>query len=109
MRESPITPWGADSDLIKTSTTTSPPPSYSLPSLACQKMVRFFQVYISPIDGPRSHYHPTSSQYTLEAIRRYGVFTGIALGCDRLMRENKEKWVYPLVELDDIRKVDLVR
>jgi putative component of membrane protein insertase Oxa1/YidC/SpoIIIJ protein YidD len=57
-------------------------------------MIRFHQEIISPCDGPRSHYIPSSSQYTLEAMRRYGYFTGLAMGCDRLMRENKEEWVY---------------
>jgi hypothetical protein len=49
---------------------------------------------ISPADGPRSHFIPSSSQYTLDAMRKYGFFNGFILGCDRLMRENKEEWVY---------------
>ena len=73
-------------------------------------MIRFFQVYISPIDGPRSSFCPTSSQYTLEAIEKYGVFRGIAMGCDRLMRENKELWVYDIAKEDEFgRKLDPVR
>ncbi len=73
-------------------------------------MILFFQHSISPIDGPRSHFFPTSSQYTLDAIRKYGVFKGIALGCDRLMRENGERWVYPLQErYGHVRKIDPVK
>ncbi len=74
-------------------------------------MIRFFQVYISPIDGPRSSYAPTSSQYTLEAIQKHGVFKGIAMGCDRLMRENGEVWMYDTIRTDEglERKVDPVR
>jgi uncharacterized protein len=57
-------------------------------------MIGFHQEVISPCDGPRSHYIPSSSQYALEAIRTYGFFQGVAMGCDRLMRENKDPWVY---------------
>ena len=49
---------------------------------------------ISPADGPRSHFIPSSSQYTYDAISRYGFFKGFILGCDRLMRENNDPWVY---------------
>jgi putative component of membrane protein insertase Oxa1/YidC/SpoIIIJ protein YidD len=49
---------------------------------------------ISPADGPRSHFIPSSSQYTLDAINRYGLLSGISMGCDRLMRENEDPWVY---------------
>jgi uncharacterized protein len=95
--ESGLEPWGADQDLsyinqaAKNTNTLTP---YSLPSKTCQGMIRFFQTKISPVDGPRSHYIPSSSQYTLTAIQRHGVLKGIALGCDRLMRENSEPWVY---------------
>jgi len=57
-------------------------------------LIWIHQNFISEADGPRSHYIPSSSQYTLEAIRKYGFFKGWILGCDRLMRENKDDWVY---------------
>lgn len=68
----------------------------------CKKMICFFQKYISPIDGPRSSFVPSSSQYTLEAIEQYGVVFGIMLGCDRLMRENKEIWIYETTDRNGI-------
>lgn len=87
-------PWGKDADLV------NPPcvaPQVSDPSLLARfgiKAIRFHQVVISPADGPRSHFIPSSSQYALDAMRKYGFFTGVTMGCDRLMRENNEKWVY---------------
>lgn len=57
-------------------------------------MICFHQEVISPADGPRSHFIPSSSQYTLDAMRKYGFFQGVSMGCDRLMRENKDPWVY---------------
>ncbi len=59
-----------------------------------EKIITFHQEVISPADGPRSHYIPSSSQYMLDAIRKYGFFSGYPMGCDRLMRENNDPWVY---------------
>lgn len=88
--------WGADKDLAFCKKQTPPVQKIKLSPAqkTCRSMIKFFQVYISPIDGPRSSFYPTSSQYALEAIEKYGVLTGIALGCDRLLRENGELWVY---------------
>lgn len=107
--EDPINPWGADNELVSSSlnsTTIILKPS----QVVCQKMILFFQNHISPIDGPRSSFYPTSSQYTLEAIMKYGALKGIALGCDRLMRENKDWWIYETKLMHGIdRKLDPVR
>lgn len=80
---------------------------YTISQRACRKMIHFFQNYISEIDGPRSSFYPTSSQYALDSICQFGVLKGIAMGCDRLMRENKEEWVYEHTQKYGIdRKVD---
>ncbi|MCH9611140.1 MAG: putative membrane protein insertion efficiency factor [Chlamydiales bacterium] len=108
--ESATEPWGPDSELLHQS--SQPAIKKSLPKRACIACIHFFQDYISPIDGPRSSFYPTSSQYALEAIERYGVFTGIALGCDRLMRENGEDWVYEVIDRHEdgnLRKYNPVR
>ena len=57
-------------------------------------LIQFHQDVISPADGPRSHFFPSSSQYTLEAMRKYGFYKGFLMGCDRLQRENNQDWVY---------------
>ena len=91
-------PWGKDADLVHTC------PRFlkddSSPTWLAQigeKMIRFHQEVISPADGPRSHFIPSSSQYTLDAMRKYGFFQGYVMGCDRLMRENNDPWVYQKV------------
>ena len=92
-------PWGQDSDL------KAPPPKEKMisPSLATRiadLVIRFHQDIISPVDGPRSHYRPTSSRYMQLAMQRYGFVKGFIMGCDRLLRENDEDWVYRKVEID---------
>src|SRR5437868_3524026 len=74
-------PWGKDSDLAY----YKPQPHF----IPCQKkqytpilsdfaeiMISFHQNVISPADGPRSHFLPSSSQYARDAIRKYGFFKG---------------------------------
>lgn len=105
-------PWGSDSELAHISRKPRSElllQKQSVGQKSCRSLIRFFQVYISPIDGPRSSFYPTSSQYALEAIQKYGVFAGIAMGCDRLMRENGEFWVYERTNKYGIeRKLDPV-
>jgi uncharacterized protein len=90
-------PWGKDADLArkpKTKVCETPSQPPSLLARFGKRAIRFHQEVISPADGPRSHFIPSSSQYTLEAMSKYGFFQGYLMGCDRLMRENEEEWVY---------------
>jgi putative membrane protein insertion efficiency factor len=48
--------------------------------------VRFFQKWISPIDGPRCRFSPTCSQFGYEAVHEYGSLWGVVMTADRLMR-----------------------
>ncbi len=89
-------PWGKDADLAQTYQERDPVKRCPTPILGqvSEALVRFHQQVISPCDGPRSHFRPSSSQYAIEAIRKYGFTTGFGMGCDRLMRENSDEWVY---------------
>lgn len=88
-------PWGIDADLANPCTYQECPKKCSSPlKKFAEIMISFHQEVISPADGPRSHFMPSSSQYALDAIRKYGFFQGVSMGCDRLMRENKDPWVY---------------
>jgi len=108
--ESAHEPWGIDKRLTEKKQILAPVAIKSgLAQKACSASIHFFQNYISPIDGPRSTFYPTSSEYTRLMIMRHGALRGIALGCDRLMRENNEDWVYRLVNKHGVlRKDDLV-
>lgn len=92
-------PWGKDADLVQQKChAPCVNPSSSWLAKIGKKAIRFHQVVISPADGPRSHFIPSSSQYTLEAMQRHGFFKGWIMGCDRLMRENEDPWVYQTIK-----------
>ena len=48
--------------------------------------IRFYQRRISPLTGPTCRFHPTCSQYTLEAVQKYGSLKGSWLGLRRIFR-----------------------
>src|SRR4051812_47258283 len=94
-------PWGKDTDLIYTTAQqASTPPKNSLLVRAAHQIIRFHQNVLSPVDGPRSHFRPSSSQYMLLAMQKHGFVEGFVLGCDRLLRENHTPWVYRTIEED---------
>ncbi|MCQ2203626.1 MAG: membrane protein insertion efficiency factor YidD [Bacteroidales bacterium] len=49
-------------------------------------MIRIYQKYISPLTPPACRYTPTCSQYTLEALKKYGPLKGLWLGIKRICR-----------------------
>ena len=49
-------------------------------------MVRLYQQILSPLLPPSCRYRPTCSQYTLIALRRYGLIKGGWLGLKRISR-----------------------
>lgn len=48
--------------------------------------IRWYQRAISPLLPPSCRYRPTCSQYTLTAVRRYGLIRGSWLGLKRILR-----------------------
>ena len=49
-------------------------------------LIRFYQRFISPLTPPACRFTPTCSQYTLEAIQKYGALKGTWLGIKRICR-----------------------
>ncbi|MGF1726490.1 membrane protein insertion efficiency factor YidD [Photobacterium nomapromontoriensis] len=49
-------------------------------------LVRFYQLAISPLIGPRCRYTPTCSQYAIEAIKAHGAIKGGWFAAKRLLR-----------------------
>ena len=92
-------PWGTDSDL-KVARVIQEAPNLSIAAQIADAIIRFHQEVISPVDGPRSKFRPTSSRYMQLAVQRYGFFKGVVMGFDRLLRENDEEWVYRTIVID---------
>jgi len=49
-------------------------------------LIRAYQRYISPGLPARCRFSPSCSQYTLEAVERYGLLKGSWLGLRRLIK-----------------------
>ena len=50
--------------------------------------IKLYQRVISPALPARCKYHPSCSQYAVQAVRRYGVLRGLVLAAWRLLRCN---------------------
>ncbi|MBG9376069.1 membrane protein insertion efficiency factor YidD [Panacibacter sp. DH6] len=51
-------------------------------------LIRFYQLVISPVIGPKCRFTPTCSQYGLEAFKKYGLLKGFWLTIKRIARCN---------------------
>ena len=54
------------------------------------KIIIFFitsyQKYISPLKPPTCRFYPTCSEYSVQALRRFGLLKGLQLSIMRIMR-----------------------
>jgi hypothetical protein len=51
-------------------------------------LIRLYQKYISSNTSRSCRFYPTCSQYTIEAINKYGLLKGSILGIKRIIRCN---------------------
>lgn len=49
-------------------------------------LVRFYQLFISPLLGPRCRFYPSCSHYTIEALKKHGLVYGGWLAIRRIGR-----------------------
>ncbi len=49
-------------------------------------LIRFYKSFLSPMLPPSCIYQPTCSQYTYEAIEKYGLLRGSWMGVLRILR-----------------------
>jgi putative membrane protein insertion efficiency factor len=57
-----------------------------LPQLVALGLIRFYQVGISPLFGRQCRFYPTCSDYSRQAIERYGLARGGTLAIKRIIR-----------------------
>lgn len=51
-------------------------------------LIWLYQRWVSPLFPNTCRYHPSCSQYTYEAIEKYGLLKGFRLGAWRILRCN---------------------
>lgn len=49
-------------------------------------IIKFYQKYISPIKGKTCRFYPTCSQYSVEALGKYGFLKGSYLSIKRILK-----------------------
>lgn len=49
-------------------------------------LIRGYQLLLSPYVGSACRFHPTCSQYAMDALRHHGTARGLALAVRRLMK-----------------------
>ncbi len=54
--------------------------------LLLRGLIRGYQLFISPLLGPRCRFYPTCSHYALEALDTHGVLKGAWLALRRILR-----------------------
>ncbi|MDQ7055378.1 MAG: membrane protein insertion efficiency factor YidD [Persephonella sp.] len=52
------------------------------------RLLKLYQKFISPLYPASCRYYPTCSQYSVEAVEKYGVFKGILKSLWRILRCN---------------------
>ena len=57
-----------------------------LPGAAARGLVRLYQILLSPFIGNQCRFHPSCSNYALEAIEQHGALRGCWLAVCRLGR-----------------------
>src|SRR3954454_13390171 len=57
-----------------------------LPVLTVRSVVRVYQLFVSPLLGPRCRFYPSCSAYALTAVQRHGALRGSWLAVRRLAR-----------------------
>lgn len=48
--------------------------------------IKFYRKFISPLKRPSCRFYPTCSQYTLEAVEKYGALKGGFMGIKRILK-----------------------
>lgn len=50
--------------------------------------IKLYQKTVSPLTGQRCKYHPSCSEYAVQAITKFGILRGLVLAGWRLLRCN---------------------
>jgi len=49
-------------------------------------IIKIYRKYVSPLKRPSCRFYPTCSQYSMEAIEKYGALKGTLISIKRIIR-----------------------
>ena len=49
-------------------------------------IIKAYQITLSPLLGSNCRFHPTCSEYTIQAVKEHGVYRGLILGVKRISK-----------------------
>lgn len=49
-------------------------------------IIKTYQITLSPLIGSNCRFHPTCSEYTIQAVNEHGVYRGLILGVKRISK-----------------------
>jgi len=88
--EKPFVPWDYNNSHQGVKNTISQEREPSLGGYLLIQAVKFYQNYISSVIGERCQMYPSCSAYSIEAIKKHGIFVGFVMTADRLLHEGDE-------------------
>ncbi|NND72380.1 MAG: membrane protein insertion efficiency factor YidD [Rhodothermales bacterium] len=59
-----------------------------IPGLVASGLVRVYQLVVSPFFPPSCRFSPSCSDYSIQALRKYGLLKGTVLSIHRILRCN---------------------
>ena len=68
------------------------------------KLIKFYRFLISPLLGHSCRYLPTCSEYSIEALKTYGLFKGILLSLKRILTCHPIKFLGGGEGFDPVKK-----
>lgn len=54
--------------------------------IICLAVISFYRNFISPLKPHVCRFYPSCSQYTFEAVNKYGILKGMGMGLKRILK-----------------------
>ncbi len=70
------------------------------------RLIKGYQFLIRPLLGNSCRYYPTCSEYSIEALKTYGLFKGIFLSLKRILSCHPIKFLGGGEGLDPVKKIE---
>ena len=95
------TPWAfARVDSTRACSSAEGPEAVGPERLLLSALMRAYETAVSPVGGQRCAMYPSCSSYAREGIDESGVFVGVMMACDRLLRCGNDLQFYDPIRRD---------